>query len=451
MMFHIILLVLGFSVGFSYYHNNIHKTFIFLPGSQKTLPTDYVNVINGLTLQTNTNNINFFKSKNYIDCLGILNNPKNKNIYFITHSFGGYFGLLYSIFYKKRVKGIVLLNSHFNQNRDMPYFPIQIKDIDIPVLTILSTNDKMLPFQKAINDLYYNHLIFNSFEFQQNKTQPKMFLFNDGEHNSCSDDKKYSDITLKQICEFLSGNWSSNITEPVKIIDKNIIWKIKNTIDYQYSSFNIFDYIFYRKNILDFLLMNFIVSYGKLSPILDTKQLFNSFFFPYFIRKFGSFLSSKPTKKIQCMYSQVDDVLLKTAGGISFSNLTSTFEEQIQIFYDEYYLSNSTNHNETHKVKIVWNKIYFPPNKMNSITLKYILSPSILGTWFLFKPRVYVNEYNNSKQKRNNGKKKKIQTIHCDVLIVPIRDEVVYYKFPSKFKVIKTLLEKRPYFSSFEL
>lgn len=70
----------------------------------------------------------------------------------IGHSFGGTFALWDAN--KPNVRGVVLLYSHFNSRRTMWYPGIAMRSVRPPVLTILGTDDKRLPFKCAIDDLF---------------------------------------------------------------------------------------------------------------------------------------------------------------------------------------------------------------------------------------------------------------------------------------------------------
>ena len=56
-----------------------------------------------------------------------------------------------------RLLGSVIVNSHFNQRNKMPYFPINQHEVDIPILTILSSKDEQLPLHASIDDFLVSH------------------------------------------------------------------------------------------------------------------------------------------------------------------------------------------------------------------------------------------------------------------------------------------------------
>lgn len=72
----------------------------------------------------------------------------------IGHSFGGYRASCDALRYPKRVKGVVLLQSHFNSDGSMPYPRIDAFKLTQPSLTILGNDDRRLPIHRALYDLY---------------------------------------------------------------------------------------------------------------------------------------------------------------------------------------------------------------------------------------------------------------------------------------------------------
>ena len=75
----------------------------------------------------------------------------------VGHSFGGYFALLDALEDQKKsnnIKGVVLLNSHFNSRRTNWYSAIPQADIVAPTLTIAGAKDKALPLKHVLSDLW---------------------------------------------------------------------------------------------------------------------------------------------------------------------------------------------------------------------------------------------------------------------------------------------------------
>jgi pimeloyl-ACP methyl ester carboxylesterase len=107
----------------------------------------YKGLINSIEKNTNktcqVTPYNFFKRNKF---------PNDTII--IGHSFGGYFSLLDYYANKDNIKGIVLLNSHFNSMGKAWYPKIQQGEIEIPVLTILGGRDTRLPLTTSLWDYY---------------------------------------------------------------------------------------------------------------------------------------------------------------------------------------------------------------------------------------------------------------------------------------------------------
>lgn len=75
----------------------------------------------------------------------------------IGHSFGGYFALLDAKEDQKHsnnIKGVVLLNSHFNSRRTNWYSAVPQADVVTPTLTIAGAKDKALPLKHVLSDLW---------------------------------------------------------------------------------------------------------------------------------------------------------------------------------------------------------------------------------------------------------------------------------------------------------
>lgn len=127
----------------------------------------------------------------------------------IGHSLGGYFALRDAIKYPTKVAGVVLINSHFNSRGVMPYLRTSIRDVQVPVITILAENDKRLPISKSMDDLWasiqYNH-------------KDKFFVVNKNmSHLSgiINEFDKMSKIT-DPIVHFINGIKTSNYTNLLK-------------------------------------------------------------------------------------------------------------------------------------------------------------------------------------------------------------------------------------------
>jgi len=259
---------------------------LIYPGSQVPL-YKYDGIKNSINNRLKNSTINF---KNY---LSFVRNNKNNTI-IIGHSFGGYFGLLEAQNNNNTVKGIILLNSHFNSRGKMPYPRIDMKKISQPVLTILSKNDTRLPFKKAIDDLFYrdyNYLINKYFIINNN--------FN--HFSGLDDNDTETEIISNQICNFIENidNYSINSTE-YSWYNKPL--KFNNTRDVSFS-LNILDAIF---QICDFPLWQYY--------------------------HYLHFLTLKPNHDINYQYSDYDSTLLKT-----FNTSIDDIKNQLNYEFNEKY------------------------------------------------------------------------------------------------------------------
>jgi hypothetical protein len=72
-------------------------------------------------------------------------NKYDNDTILIGHSFGGYLALLDYLHNRDKIKGIILINSHFNYPKKAIYPSINPLKITIPVLTILGGQDDKLP------------------------------------------------------------------------------------------------------------------------------------------------------------------------------------------------------------------------------------------------------------------------------------------------------------------
>ena len=120
------------------------------------------------------------------------------NTVLIGHSFGGSICLWYyqieNLLGLSNIQACVLINSHFNQRRKMPYPPINMTSFPIPILVILTINDEQLPLSKTIDDVM--------FAKENNITNIK-FLVTQGNHTSRFTEPKQKNETINQIKKFL--------------------------------------------------------------------------------------------------------------------------------------------------------------------------------------------------------------------------------------------------------
>lgn len=201
-----------FSLLFTLFNITFSYNIIFLPGSF-VKSYFYKNMLDKIKNNLKEENINVtYKIGNYFDTVN-----KEPNTTLICHSFGGFFGLLKCIEDRSgNIDNCILINSHFNQRRKMPYPSINLKDVNQNVLTILTKNDDKLPLSKAIDDQYVsNYENLSNIEF----------IINNGTHYSSFEEDV--NIVASQISTF---------------INKKIKGKQMRTIDdvYIHESFNDF-------------------------------------------------------------------------------------------------------------------------------------------------------------------------------------------------------------------
>jgi len=194
---------------------NIFSAFqiLFYPGSH--IPTKkYIPLVDSIS--ESTNHPVHFVSGSFWKKNSPLHTYKNDTV-LIGHSFGGYFALLDYLRFKdeKNIKGIVLLNSHFNSRNKAIYPGIKQDSIHCPVLTILSGKDTRLPIKIALDDIY---------EKNENFLNHKFYFINDN-YTHFSGIDNYSntetDQISKQITLFLKSIHHDNFRDIEKKSDCN--------------------------------------------------------------------------------------------------------------------------------------------------------------------------------------------------------------------------------------
>lgn len=138
----------------------------------------------------------------------------------LGHSFGGYFAVLDALVDQKKtkshVKGIVLLNSHFNSQHQVWYPSLKQEDVNIPVFTIAGGNDTRLPLAHVLPDLW---------DKQQKYLYNKSYkIYPDETHFSTLN----STLVLDDIQTFIRSVWS---TTPftTESFEKHYLWKEPST------------------------------------------------------------------------------------------------------------------------------------------------------------------------------------------------------------------------------
>jgi len=124
--------------------------------------------------------------------------PVPNNTVLIGHSLGGFFALLYAIRDKVSdtncIDGCVLINSHFNERRTMPYLGVPLQSVQQPTLVLLDRHDTKLPLEKALDD--YSLSV-------QRKDRTKKFLVDNGTHISRFTNETERQKTVQQVVDYL--------------------------------------------------------------------------------------------------------------------------------------------------------------------------------------------------------------------------------------------------------
>eukprot|EP00734_Pompholyxophrys_sp_LG126_P000042 Pompholyxophrys_sp_v1_NODE_2_length_20472_cov_5.132586.p7 type:complete len:342 gc:universal NODE_2_length_20472_cov_5.132586:8183-9208(+) len=272
----------------------------------------------------------------------------------IGHSFGATFSLIDAMRYPDKIKAVVLLNGHFNSRHKMMYPGIDQKNVKQPVLTILGTNDTVLPFWKAIDDLFYKNMM---------SLNNKFYLINEGFEHFTGLNDSYSSTLADQIYGFIEN------TKLYSIDEKKYLWFSRNvafplTIDLSRSV-----------NVIDALLL--VTGFPC-----------------WHILHYLFFLTRKPEPMMNYQFSNDVDYLLKTADKVKTGDVI--------YFLDKHIFSN--------KIEIQWKETILPT-----------IHPSIL-VWLFKTP--YLKKY-------------KDQPIQGEIIVLPVNENVTYYKFPSRFAYLK--------------
>lgn len=125
----------------------------------------------------------------------------DKETILISHSFGGFFALLHGIKNPEKIRAIILVNSHFNQNYQMPYFAIRLKYVSQPTLVIYTSKDNKLPAEKVKED---------ELEAIKEKEINKKFIGYEGTHTSLFENTDYRKSIIFNIMVFLNEHLPSS-------------------------------------------------------------------------------------------------------------------------------------------------------------------------------------------------------------------------------------------------
>lgn len=244
-----------------------------------------------------------------------------EDTFLLGHSFGGYFALKDAQQDStKKVKGVILLNSHFNSRGKGLYPKIYQNSISVPVLTLLGENDRRLPLGWGLDDLWES--------LEKNLSQRYYRVYPEHGHFSGLEKRKTMD-TVKIACDiskFIQGNQN---THPLTLKK------------YGYKSMN-----------------HFKKAYDLSKPLNIIDYLY-SLFLPTFFWNwlhFLHFLASKPQSSFYPHYSFQTNILLKTKN--------STIDEIISQYESLFYRDD---------MELSFKTISLPPNLIGLYT--WLLSP----------------------------------------------------------------------------
>jgi len=267
---------------------------IYLYKGSQTDSKIYKNVMD--SIQKTTNTTCEIKDYNYI-----FRNRFSNDTYLVGHSFGGYFSLLDALVNNDSVKGIVLVNSHFNSKGKAMYPGVDQQNFDKPVLTILGAKDERLPLHKSIWDYYEKNQ--QHFYDKYYIIDKKRSHFTGLSENDTMEAEMLGNIIGNFILDCESRNFSTTYTN-TKETDKNYKYDFRmllesNTWDYSWS-LNIYDGI--AKSVIDPRYWNLI--------------------------HYLLFLAFKPSDYESAQFHDDDSLFVKTKN-ISPEQMITAYEKQI--------------------------------------------------------------------------------------------------------------------------
>ena len=382
------------------YHHNKMNIFLFTLFLTKTIHSLQILFAPGSNIQRRFY-VPFLKKlenkiKHPVNFYDDFNNFNDKHIV-IAHSFGGTTSICNYLMNKdtNNVLGSIIINCHFNQRNKMPYFPINQNEVKIPVLTILNSKDEQLPLHASIDDFLVSH---------QEDIPNKYYYINPGTHYSTFEDPLQMEIVTSQIANFIQ--------------------EIKR------QRFN--QSHFYKHYLTN-----------RHSWFFQDRHLPNTRIQP----NFPSFLVSNPYKN-NSIYLNHKYVLFKTKNINIVEYLDDYYHlhmnySQINlynIYYKDIFNSSHafTKIIDANPMKLSHNATFLQHAYFTSLIMEYFIKdlsndflykskiPSFLVMWFTYEPRIMIID----------------NKLTCEVLTVPIRDGIVYYKFPSKHKVFEFLSQQ---------
>ena len=115
------------------------------------------------------------------------------NTLLIGHSFGGTFALLHSQWTVQNNHSIILINSHFNVNNQMPYFDIPFDAISVKAHVFYCKEDMQLPSWAVKEDE----------KAAREKKDPLYFKEYEGDHFSIFQNRDLLNTCVRDIALFL--------------------------------------------------------------------------------------------------------------------------------------------------------------------------------------------------------------------------------------------------------
>ena len=399
-----------FSVSYSY-------KVVFLPGSfvNKQIYFPLVEKVQHKLLEKQIDHTFSFGNN-----LQVFNQEKNTIL--ICHSFSSFFALLNCKYdFAKNIKGCVFINGNFNQRQKMPYSGIQLLSVQQPILMLLNSRDERLPIAKAIDDLYVRC---------DERITNKFFMVNPGTHFSSFTQPGEIETVSNQICDFIESVDRRNFTTMNKRTENLALSQRWFMHDRRFSS-----------NLQ--WVPSWIIPYIWLG-YQRVRQHYVRAINTVCYEKYSDFLRSTPTNR-NYMYSSDKCVLYKT-------NCVKNIEHTLREYFN---------------LTIHWNVVHLVPEDHTATnfsgskaTLRKIQILGGLVKWLYTDiPKVNVHiDVNDLVQtspvilSERKPTKLVVKRLHvpcapcqlhivCDLFVLPIKDQVVYYKFPSKTFILQKILE----------
>jgi hypothetical protein len=284
----------------------------------------------------------------------------------------------------------VFINGNFNQRQKMPYTGIRLLSVQQPILMLLNSRDERLPVAKALDDLYVRC---------DERITNKFFMVNPGTHFSSFTQPDEIETVSNQICDFIESIDRRNFTNMNKHTENLALSHRWFMHDRRFSS-----------NLQ--WIPNWIIPYVWLGFQRVHQHYVRAINTVYF-EKYCDFLRSTPTNR-NYMYSTDKCVLYKT-------NRVKNIEHSLREYFN---------------ISIHWNIIHLV-SRNHSVTNIQILG-GLVKWLYTDIPKVHVDKGHTLDPDIHNLDQPRIV---CDLFVLPIKDQVVYYKFPSKTSILQKIIE----------